>query len=339
MATRLLVTVKPSGGDSTTLQGAFAHAYADNGNSYDLVTADKYLDIEIDGTWNDADTTQVTIDDWVTSATCYVNIYTTSAARHAGVWSTSKYRLSVGAGAGGAITLMDVNYVRINGIQIERTAANGHDQDGFHSVTTLGASGANDIRLSNLIIKGHASAYYAETLVRCLATNGMYYVWNVIGYNCGSVASSYGCRVAAVDGVLRLSNSVFIGGTYCYSRGSGNQYAKNCYLGGGATACTDLDWQLTTCATSDATSTTEALRNIAVNTTQFVNVTGGSENFHLAGTGSALYRVGTDTSGDTAPMDFDTDIDGDAYYDTDSKRSIGADEYVVAATNVVMKLI
>jgi len=67
---------------------------------------------------------------------------------------------------------------------------------------------------------------------------------------------------------------------------------------------------MTTCGSSDSTGTS-GLQNIPVSTATFVNVTAGSENWHLAGTGSGLYNVGTNTSGDSAPMNFTTDIDGE----------------------------
>jgi hypothetical protein len=81
---------------------------------------------------------------------------------------------------------------------------------------------------------------------------------------------------------------------------------------------------MTTCASSDATGSA-GLQNIAANTTNFTNVTAGSEDFHLPA-GSALIDVGTDTSGDAAPLNFTDDIDGVTRTGT---WDIGADEYVV----------
>jgi hypothetical protein len=48
---------------------------------------------KIDGTWSSADTTAVSISSWTTDATRFINIYTTSAARHKGIWSTNYYIL------------------------------------------------------------------------------------------------------------------------------------------------------------------------------------------------------------------------------------------------------
>src|SRR3990167_2105406 len=88
-ATQLLKTVKPSGGDYTSLEACM------NANEQDLVTADKYFDVEIDGTWSSADTTAVTIENYTTDATHYINIYTTATARHLGAWATNYYMLAL----------------------------------------------------------------------------------------------------------------------------------------------------------------------------------------------------------------------------------------------------
>src|SRR3990167_10661052 len=88
-ATQLKKTVKPSGGDYTSLEACM------NANEQDLVAADKYFDVEIDGTWSSADTTAVTIENYTTDATHYINIYTTATARHLGAWSTNYYMFAL----------------------------------------------------------------------------------------------------------------------------------------------------------------------------------------------------------------------------------------------------
>ena len=111
-ASQLKKTICPSACDYTSLQAAVA-AQAQN-----LVAADKWLDLEINGTWASADTTAVNITGYTTDATRYINIYTTGAARHAGIYSTSKYLLSTTlAGAGSAI-IVNAGYTTINGLII-----------------------------------------------------------------------------------------------------------------------------------------------------------------------------------------------------------------------------
>jgi hypothetical protein len=86
---------------------------------------------------------------------------------------------------------------------------------------------------------------------------------------------------------------------------------------------------MTTCASSDTTGST-GLQNIAYDTTNFTNVTAGSEDLHIP-TGSALKDVGTDTSGDAAPMNFTTDIDGETRSGT---WDVGADELVTGGATI-----
>jgi hypothetical protein len=101
--------------------------------------------------------------------------------------------------------------------------------------------------------------------------------------------------------------------------------AKNCYAASNGGAAYSGTITKTTCASSDATGSA-GLQNIVLNTTNFTNVTAGSEDFHLPA-GSALIDVGTDTSGDAAPLNFTDDIDGVTRTGT---WDIGADEYVAA---------
>ena len=83
----------------------------------------------------------------------------------------------------------------------------------------------------------------------------------------------------------------------------------------------------------DDTGTGETATNcvaaaVALDTDTFVNVTGGSEDFHLAaGTGSALYGTGA-APGGSAPLNYTTDIDGE----TVATWCIGADSRPAAAS-------
>ena len=86
MATQLKKTVKPSGGDYTSLEACM------NANEQNLVTADKYFDVEIDGDWSGGnDTSHCTIHNYTTDVTRYINIYTTATAFHGGKPDTTKY--------------------------------------------------------------------------------------------------------------------------------------------------------------------------------------------------------------------------------------------------------
>jgi len=68
-----------------------------------------------------ADTTPVTILGWVTNATYYIDIKTSSGHRHPGYWDSNKYRIECTDAV--AITATDQDYVYITGLQIARIAS------------------------------------------------------------------------------------------------------------------------------------------------------------------------------------------------------------------------
>jgi hypothetical protein len=313
MASELKHTVKPSGGDFTTLQGAIDHIIA---NHADLVGADVYALVEIDGTWSSPDTAQVLLSASIlTSATCYLSIYTTAAARfdpHGAAWDTGAYILAPDAIAisTAALNLAGVEYVRLDGLQITTTNPGGSTR---YILATSGTrtDNANETWISNCILKGHGHASYTGNLVRFNTTALDVRVWNCIGFNHTAIASNSCIYInTASSGTAQFGNCTFIGGAYGYWRASGTVTAKNCYGGGSLSGDYYGTMTKTTCASSDTTGDT-GLQSIPVSAATFVNVTPGSEDFHLAA-GSALIGVGTDTSGDAAPMNFTTDIDGDS---------------------------
>jgi hypothetical protein len=313
------VTVKPTGGTYTTLAGAIAGELVANA---DLTAMAGILNIEIGGTWSSADTTAVVIDGFTTSAVYYVNIYTVSPARHAGIWSTSKYILAVSGGIG--IDVED-NYVTIDGLQISVTdTANVYGIGGTGALST----GANRIVISNNIIKGPNTSSNGFYGIASQGTDCNYYVYNCVVYGFGTTNT----RALLQNGTtttMSLYSSTIISGDYCIRCLAGTITAKNVYAGGGTTE----DWYgvgsgitCTTCMSSDAATRAGVTKSIALNTTNFTNVTYATADYHVP-LGSALIGVGTDTSGDAAPMNFTTDIDGETRSGT---WDIGADEYIAA---------
>ena len=339
------VTVMPSGGDYTTLAAAIA------GEKADLTAADYYLggpgilNIEISGTWSAVDaSSQVSISnaDWVTSADYYINIYTTGNARHAGVWSTSKHIL---AGIdGGQIWVYTPEFVRIDGLQIDISTSSSNRYNIYTNTT-------GRVDVSNCILKGNDPAsntsYYFYT-----SGSGTFNCWNNIAFNMVAASDGVGF-VNNGTGALNVYNCTILGADYGVRSMNGTTNVKNTYCGGSASEDfyrSGGTLNKTNCASEDQsaddTGTGETASNcvaaaVAVSTDNFTNVTGGSEDYRLPGTGSALYHTGVDTSGEASPLDFDTDICGDSYYDTGGARSIGADEYVAAAasTNIVLNII
>jgi len=306
MAALLEHTVMPSGGDYTSLDACIDHLVATHPN---LVTADVYAEVKIDGTWSSADTAAVTIDGLTTDATRYLLVYAATAARHAGIWSTSKYNLTITDG--GALT-SSAAYVKIDGLQIMVNTASA----ARITITLSGSktSGQNQTEISNCIIRGHGNASYRDRGIYIGGANILLKAWNLIIYGINTGANSEGIKVDNYGGeAAYVYSSTVISGYEGLTKASGvTLVCKNVYASrGGEQAAYSGSPTLTTCASSDATGTA-GLQNIAVDTDTFVNVSAGTEDFHLAADGlSPLQGVGTDTSGDAAPMNFTTDIDGD----------------------------
>ena len=324
------VTVQPSGGTYTTLAAAIAAEYSANPN---LTAAgmDGILNIAIGGTWSAyEDSNKITVPAFTTDATHYLNIYTTGNARHAGVLSTGKWMLS---GVNGGSVWCNALYARFDGLQIDYSGG-GSATYGFY---TGNASGV--LYFSNCLIKGNNVQY---SNVFALQGSNTTYIWNCIGYSSGTTASR---SVSTEGGSTYIYSSTFIGCDIgLYSKGT--VVAKNCYFGG--TATEDYFYHSgtlakTNCASEDQsaddTQTGETQTNcvaaaVALDVDTFVNVTGGSEDYHLAADGlSPLQAAGVDTSGEGAPLNFTTDIDGDAI----ANWSVGADDGPGggAATNVI----
>lgn len=316
-------TIKASGGDYTSLY-AWEDAIEANLTGTGVAEAVCYsLD----------DTTAVSIVGWTTTASDYIYIHTDSSAYHGGIWNGDKYNLSIGNAD--ALTISE-DYVRIDGIQVEVPTMDGA---GDNPVTIGSISASNDIRLSNMIIRGAHDASNAQRGITVDDADTILYMWNTIVYNINvgygvylncSTASIYSCTV--------------LGGSYAIYRNAGTVTLKNCYAGDSATLDYDGDFSaVVNCASEDLSadddSATDCLTSVALGTDTFVSVAGGSENFHLAADGlSPLQGFGVSTTGESAPLNFTTDIDGQT---RDATWDIGADAWFVStsAYNVVMNII
>jgi hypothetical protein len=279
--TRIYKTVKPSGGDYTTLQAAIT------AQAQDLVANDSYLDIEIDGDWSGTDNSAAGISGYTTDATHYINIYTTSAARHHGVYSTSYYRIVYPTDNGSSGIWINNNYVRITGIQINMSSAsNTYGSEGIH----VGVDPSSGIVLDKLIIKvNKGGAAIAAGYDGSITLKNSVLMTDRAS---GEVLRSYGSldkiyNVVAIATNASNTTSVFnslgynvdIYNSYGHTAGSGNVYSSN--ISKYNTASSD-------------TSGSTGLQSIAYSTSSgayFTNVTPGSENFTI-GSSSALKGVG-----------------------------------------------
>ena len=329
-------TVAPSGGDFTSLAAAVNWFKT---NYPDFTTSDIIGKIEITGNWTSADTNPVTTAGLTTGPDNYLFIYTDANNRASAKWETNKYRLEVGFYNKAIDVATDC--LRVDGLQIGRQegALYNYSVIDFDSTYTS----ASDFRFSNLIVKGPGSSGDTGNSpgFSIYKDNVNLKIWNTVVYNVGANSytairwGSYG------SSSLMIYNSVIIGldSAIYYVEGNTKAIVKNTYAYGTTAAYggDSKNFSLTTSASNDTTGS-PGLQTIPYSTSTFVNVTPGSEDFHLAGTSSPLYHAGTNTSSDPAPLNFTTDIDGDTYA---TNRSIGVDEVITdpwvitnTATNV-----
>jgi hypothetical protein len=307
-----------NGAHYATLAAALS---GESGAAGDLVTGTAILNIAISTTTSA--TTTIDIDGFTTSSNYYINIYTTGDARHAGVWNNSAYMVAPSDAA--AIYLRE-DYINLDGLQFtitDRTTAR-------HFLTNITRS-SGTVNISNCIFKGDGVATWGLRLGD-MSSGAMatYNFWNCVFYNFGAHDSSY---INCLSGsVWNFWNCTGIWGGTAVTAGfredGGTLTCKNVYSGGcygGRAFFGTLDQSY--CASSDnSASGTGAVTSVTIDNTTFKNVAGND--YHLAGTGSPLYGAGGNNTGDTAPLNFTTDIDGDTIT---GRFDIGADWYYVAA--------
>lgn len=294
-ATLLYKDVCPSGCDYTALGSALS------GNQQNLVSNDKYFEIEIKETWSSPDSV-ATYDSYTTDATRYVYIYTSGDARHEGIFSTSKYYVSFTTGR--CMTQYRGN-MAIDGIQCNKTSV-GYDDDSYFTNSGYMTNG-DFLGFYNIIFNSTdtATTYFAHGL-RNVNANLNYYVFNCIFDSI--IGADNNAYEGTINGIIqKVYNSTFIGNTQVYTPGNGST-AKNIGQSGSvgaSSAGTEV-----TCSSSTPT---------------FV----GGIDYHLQSGDSTWQDQGTDLSGESFPVigSLTTDIDGDT---RSGSWDIGADEYVSA---------
>jgi hypothetical protein len=285
------------------------------------------LHVEI--SWTGEDTTgPVEPSGYTTDATNRLYIYTTTAARHAGKYSTSKYRLALSNAA--KVFEATVNTtVTLDGLQFVLAAAD--------RTCVMVRFYSNSI-MANCIVKGANNNSFACTGVIFSGASKTHYLFNTVVYNIGTNSGSYAINCAADSGsttYLYHCNAHINASTSPYNirnAAAGTVVAKNCYAGGNTGYDYNGTITKTTCASSDTTGSA-GVQSIAVNTTNFTNVTanGADEDYRLPGTGSALYDTGTDITADGAP--FTTWAGTDVAGTTRTRWDIGFHEYYTDTGN------
>jgi hypothetical protein len=304
MPTVRTVTVKPSGGDYTSL------ANAEAGEQADLVTLDRQLDIEC---YAMLDSSRVTFDGWTTDATRFIRVLIPATERHDGKWNTSAYRITGAFTFNSAVTINE-DYIRLEGIQTQNTDAATNST----SIIVTATAGASDVRIGESIIRnGNSTSLYWTQGTGRVQNTLLYGCFAGVGLNSGG---NFHTDTLTVDNSTCVANA-----TYGFFRNSDNLVLRNCYAGGNGTAAYNGTMTRTTCAHSSATAYAGSTANVAYDGTNFADVTAGNEDLHLV-SGSALIDAGTDLS-----ATFSGDIDGDTRSGT---WDIGADEFVAVGSSV-----
>lgn len=316
MASQLKHTVMPSGGDFTSLDAAIDHLVASHAN---LVTADVYADIEIDGTWSSADTTLVDITGITADATRYINIYTTAAARHDGKWDTGAYILIPDEDESVSLNI-ESSYVTVSGLQIKVTSNASRTE--YLAVIRI-QSGVN-CTIKNNILTGKTGITNSNCIILKSDAGSPQYIYNNIVFNFIGTGISLdnegGDQYAYI-----YNNTVFNCTTGIYT----GRWAKHTIKNNIVTNCTtDFSGYFlasyNNATDGDTAPTAEISSGDRVEQTfSFVDTTSGSEDLHLASNDAGAIGYGT-SSVDSL---FTDDIDGQ----TRTSWDIGADEYVAAA--------
>jgi hypothetical protein len=323
MATEVIKIIDPDNGTGTDYTSLSAWEAAMQKN---LVTADEISVAKCRCTGGTADTTAVLVYGWTTDATRYIKIWTDPAEgyRHDGKWNTSKYRLSLSNSD--ALTIYATNYVIIDGLQISSTCTSLNYAAGIrtHLVATTGVH-----IIKNCLLDGGHNGYNASWGIYYAGQdagsslvvniyNNIIYGYDASGMVCvgihndgastinaysNTISGGYRNYLNASTGVFNLKNNISV-----------NQLSSG-YYGTFNTTATNLS--------EDASSPDGASYRSQAPT--FVDE--AAFDFHLASNDTIAINRGTDTSGESAPLNFTTDIDGE----TRSSWDIGADEYVAAA--------
>lgn len=309
-------TIKPSGGDYTSLSAAEA------GEQRDLVAADEIAVLEC---YSMQDTTAVVIAGWTTDATRYIKVYTLSSERHDGKWDTSAYRLTL-SNDDNEIFIISEDYVRVEGFQ------------SYNSSTTnpgnIYYSGGGELQVSYSILRGSVNSGSRHLLHLDPATNSAVKIWNNIFYDGNNAGIFFNFDNAGQIFIIYNNTIVDCTGEGIlikHNVGDVSLYLKNNICQGNTT-----DYDITTFTTrsyltnisEDTTSPNASYRSKVVT---FENE--GSDDFHLGAGDTEAKDNGTDLSGD-GQLAFSDDIDGDT---RSGSWDIGADE-LVAAPGVTIPL-
>lgn len=289
----------------------------------------------------DADTTAVVIDGWTTSATQYIKIWTdpSESHRHEGVWSDSKYRLSLNTG--GMIKMSTIGqdniHLKIDGLQMSIIVDENED---YNNCIYTAYRSNNNFDISNNIFKMSVSSGYSdENRGIYLQSEGTFRIWNNIfyGIRTGSsqTDSSAAIAINSSNVTAYIYNNTVIDCDYGFNYVSGstvvavlkNNIAQDCTNGYNGSFSAASDYNI-----SDLASDAPGTHSKNETTVTFV----GAADFHLDSTDTAAIGAGENLYAN-ANLAVTTDIDGEAR-PSSGAFCIGADEYVTAGGGTVLPI-
>ncbi len=304
MATIRTRTVKPSGGDYTSLSAWEA------GEQADIVSLDEIRQAEC---YSMSDTTAITIDGWTTDATRYIRIYTPSAERHDGKYNTSKYRIEVtntrlvdcledfvrfegvqflvttNAGAQGIRTIVNAtNEIRVDSCIFKGVITTASEVDGISAITNT------NLKVKNCIFYDFVNATNFMAGIYLNASILSAFIYNSTFHNC-----RFGIHSDAAAGLSTLKNVLIQDSTSDGFSGS--------YSGSSTNNCSDI--------ASDAPGS-----NAQTGSVTFVDESG--DDFHLSDSDTVAKDNGISLASDS-DYPFSDDIDGQT---RSGSWDIGADE-------------
>ena len=284
-----------------------------------------------------------------------------ASQRHAGIAGTGYVRRPTGAAAGSYDVLeIDTNYVRLDGLEFDGSSLTGTEN--LYGINISTTAGSTDIRVEHCLVHDltnsnatPASARYvrgiysvagnSQDLIK-LANNLVYGIANI---NTNSGSSSHGVAIKQDLGLSYVySNVVFdisspanTAATHGMRLGGGATHnVKNNYVGQltcatctytpaayrqGESAPINMDGNVSFDASADDFVGANNVINQATYSSYFVDVTPGSENFHLKADSNSLWGAYGEDLDNGPNLPVTTDIDGEAR-DT-GQPDIGADEF------------
>lgn len=301
---------------------------AEAGEQGDLVSSTTTLIINCSG--STIDSTKVLIDGSTTSDLYSITVV---GDRTLTTYDTSAYRLEITGTPFGDFIIISDPFVHLDKLQV---LYNTNRSSTYSAIAFTATPGWGYV--SNSIVFGsNIGAGKIAGLEGVSSTSdGDRYFWNNI------VITDGVCLLVSTQNspdIFAYSNTFYSSGSDALDRqfnAEGTVTLKNNYaasLVGSAYPAGDTWNTKTTCASDDSTGST-GLQNIAYSTSTgayFENVTAGSEDLSIK-TDSALKDVGEDTSGESAPLDFTTDIVGT----TRSSWDIGAFEFEVGGLTLLI---